>query len=150
MSQADSLAAPVAAPQTRSSVAGWLVLLSVVLAGFAGLVARDALAMRSRAVELGQQLSAQAGAVGEKAIAADAALSPVVLTHVKSTQALLKKGDKAGAKAELKRAQTLAVALRSVGTGHPSAELVASLTEVEKAFGQTTPTLMPTPKAGGT
>jgi hypothetical protein len=148
MSDAESLAAaPVAAPRPGRALTLVLFLMVLALAVGAGILARDASAMQRELQTVRRQLDQERDVATSKATAIDNAFSPLVVSHVKTAHALLKKGVKAAAKAELSQAQKAALALRSLGSGDPPGELIASLTGVEKAFGQP-PTLLPATLGG--
>jgi len=149
MSEAQAIELPsVAAPRSSRTLTLLLVVLLLALTAGVGLLGANAWAMRGRLEGLNKRLTEQNAAAGQRAAAVDAAFAPVALTHVKAAQALLKKGDKPGAKAELKQAQKVAVSVRDLGSGNPPGELIASLTAVERSFGQ--PPTLTAPAMGGT
>jgi hypothetical protein len=150
MSEISELSPEAVPPPRRGRTTALLtILLVLALAAGTAWVAQHASAMRAELSRLQGQLASAQEASAAKAAKIDAVLSPVALTYAKAAQARLKAGDKAGAKTELKRAQTFAVSLRDLGSGKPPADLVAALTNVEKALGQPA-TLEPPPMSGGT
>ena len=139
---------PVAAPRSGRTLAWVFVLLVLALVAATGLLARDASATRDELAGLQARLDQEHSDAGAKATAIDAAFSPLAMNHAKAAKALLGKGNKKAAEAELERAQTVAVSVRDLGSGRPPGELVVALTEVEKALGRP-PTLAPPPMMGG-
>jgi len=140
--------APATTPRLVQVSIGVLVLMVLALAVGAGFLSNNVEAAQRELKTIREQLDQERSAATSRATAIDKAFAPLVLNQAKSAEALLKKGDKAAAQAQLGQAQTAALALRQLGSGSPPGQLIASLTAVEKAFGQP-PTLLPA-QLGGT
>ena len=127
-----------------------LVAAPVVLVlGIAAAVVASQISELKRQVRfLNAQLDQARALSRARAEAVDRTLSAVVMEYIEAAQDRAEAGDELGAKAELRRAQALALALKDLGTGIPPPTMVAALTDIETDLGQ--PLSLPPAPAGGT
>jgi hypothetical protein len=140
MLMSETATVPIEAPAVpvKRRLLVTLVVLGAVLALLAGgqVAYGKVSALQTKTRSLQQQLSRARADVGTKGAAIDTALSPLALRHAKAAQAKLKAGDKKAARTEWAEARALALAVRDLGSGGPSSELVAALSNVEKGLGE--------------